>query len=77
MKPLNIFPRGQYPTTKDLAAAIKDLPTPAEDVAPQQVDIDAGLGDGRYNVTFVTRLNATLSKPTWFWGVKSSEPAGS
>ena len=71
------FPKDRYPTTKDLAAAIKNLPNPGPDVPPQKVDIVAGPGFERYTVTFVARQNPALSTPTWFWGMQGSERTGS
>jgi len=70
------FPKDRYPTTKDLAAAIKKLPVPGPDVPPQKVDIVAGPGSEHYRVTFVARQNPALSTPTWFWGMQSSERTG-
>lgn len=69
----NRFPKDQYPTTRDLAAAIKKLPDPNANVSPQTVEIVAGPATHRYRVTFVARQNPALSTPTWFWGVESSE----
>ena len=65
--------RDQFPTTKDLARAIKNLPKPGPDVPPQKVEIVEGATDRRYTVTFVVRQNPALNTPTWFWGVESSE----
>ena len=70
MRQSNHFPKEQYPSTKDLAAAIKSLPTPGADVPVQRVRIDAG-SDGHYIVTFVSRQNPEM--PSWFWGIESSE----
>lgn len=67
------FPKDRYPTTRDLAAAIKKLPDPDATVPPQEVEIVAGPAAHRYIVTFVARRNPALSTPTWFWGVQSSE----
>lgn len=69
----NLYPVDRFPPTNCLAAAIKHLPHPGADVAPQQVEIDAGPIFGRYRVTFVPRENTELSRPTWFWGVECSE----
>ena len=70
------FPKDPYPTTKDLAAAIRNLPNPGPDVSPQRVDIVAGPDSAHYSVTFVARQNPALSTPTWFWGMQSSERTG-
>jgi hypothetical protein len=67
------FPKDPYPTSKDLAAAIKNLPRPGPSVPPQKVEIVAGPKARRYIVTFVARQNPALSTPTWFWGVDNSE----
>jgi hypothetical protein len=66
-------PTDQYPPTNHLAAAIRSLPTPGQDVLPQKLEIDAGPAFGRFIVTFVARQNPALASPTWFWGVASSE----
>ena len=66
-------PEDPYPTTRELAAAIKNLPRPGPNVPPQTVEIVAGPTLHRYVVTFVARQNPTLKTPAWFWGIESSE----
>ncbi len=68
----NRFPKGRYPPTNALAAAIKNLPRPGPGVPRQTVQIDVDPGPARYRVTFVARLNKALDIPAWFWGVESS-----
>ena len=64
--------KDRFPTTKDLARAIKSLPSPGPNVPPQKVEIVGGTTARRYSVTFVVRHNPALRTPTWFWGVESS-----
>lgn len=71
--PARQFREDPYPTTKELAAAIKNLPRPGPNVPPQTVEIVAGPRLDRYVVTFVARQNAALNTPAWFWGIENSE----
>ena len=66
-------PKDPYPTTKELAAAIKRLPRPGPNVPPQTVEIVASPTFDRYIVTFVARRNPALNSPAWFWGIENSE----
>jgi len=66
------YREGEYPPSNYLAAAIRNLPTPAANIPPQTVDIDTG-PSGRYRVTFVVRQNISRQTPLWYWGVESGQ----
>lgn len=65
---MNKYPPGNY-----ISDAMRTLPPPGPDLPLQTVEIDAGHLWGRYQVTFLPKLNPRRGMRTWFWVMESGE----